>query len=469
MVTIASHSETMTDTDPVASSKEFDRTTAFFPQILPDELIVSVISRYSFLTQRDRKGTNEALFAQARKNVAYDLPLGIVRLAEAAGSVDPKRLIMEHTLYPFFVALFDERKRDDVMSSMLSDSKVHNKVLGRVSLVPRPEFLRHCEFCDIVLERNFGTKYWQRKHQLPTNLVCVQHRVPLRASSVTTSPGGNKYHPLTSAISGGPPLLPPMNNSSIERFVHLARLGEELLKWGGRARPEFPISLRKLALDVGFRSSLGHDKVDMITLSREFHEDSLDLLALWPWLDKRVVNKANPLWISTHTARDRPLSTVAFTYAVLRSYLELKSQRYAFPTEERDWSDVHIDRSSIARKQQLESLTKTSLESLISEATNQIVAEVPLVRVSTVEIGRRAPEIAHAWRINLDGTFRSMLKERCETVDEFHLRIVRFAVAEAAKEDRRVTLTALRRSIGNRTSEELRKLRTEAEKLESRR
>lgn len=457
----------MIDSSLVASRRRNGRTTAFFPKILPDELIISAVSRYSFLTQQDRKATNKTLFVNGRKHIAYDLPLGVASLAEAVGCLDPKHLIMEHTLYPFFVVLFDDEKRKDVMNAMLNDRKVHNKVLGRVSLVPRPEFLRHCGMCDIENEKRFGTRYWQRTHQLPTSLVCVQHRVPLRASTVATSPGGAQYHPLTPTVANGSPLLPEMDCSSIERFVHLARVGQEFLNWGGRPVPDFAISLRELALDAGFRSNLGYGKVDLIALSKSFHEDSSDLLEVWPWLDKRVVNKLNPLWLSTHTVQNREHSTVAFTYAVLRSYLELKSQRHSFYFEERDWSDVHIDRSSIARRRQLENLPATLLEGLISKAIDEILGEVPLVRVSSKEICRRSPEIEHAWRVNLGGTFRSTLKGHGESIDDFHLRLVRFAVKEAAKENRRIQLSVLRRSIGNRTPEELRALRMKAENMEA--
>lgn len=457
----------MNDSSLVACEGKHGRETAFFPKILPDELIVSAVSRYSFISQQDRRAINKKLFANACKHIAYDLPLGMNSLAKSVESLDPKQLIMKHTLYPFFVVLFDDKKREAVMNAMLKDGTVHNKVFGRLSLVPRPEFLRYCELCDVENEKRFGTRYWQRVHQLPTSLACVQHHVPLYASTVSTSPGGVKYHPLTSAVANGSPLLPEMGGSSIERFVHLARVGQELLNWGGRTKPDFPSSLRELALDAGFRSNQGYGKVALTALSKEFHKDSFDLLNVWSWLKKRAVNKANPNWISIHTVQERGRSTVAFTYAVLRSYLELKIQGYHFSTQEFDWSDVHFDRSSVARRRQLEELPMTSLETLIATAIDQILGEVPLVRVSGMEICRRSPEIAHAWRIDLGGIFRSTLKERSETVEEFHLRLARFAVREAAKDDRRLPLYALARYIGDRTPEKLKALRAEAERLET--
>lgn len=439
-------------------------TSPFFPPILADELLLSAVARFSSLSRMDSYSTNEALFARRKVRFAYDLPIGVASLAKSIGASDPAQLIREHTLYPFFVALLERRQRDEVLRAMLSDLKVHNKVLGRLSHVPRPEFLRFCPACDLANEANAGMRYWQRRHQLPTSLVCVQHRIPLRASSVTTSSGVQRYELVSERQVQGPPLLPEMGEPSLERFLHLASVGYDLLDWQGKARPAFDPSLRTMALETGYRRGPADDDIENVTLADEFRRDSPDLIRLWPWLNKALDTAGRLGWIRMHTTRDAPPSRVTFTYAVLRSYLQLKRTSFFFPTETRDWTGIHVDLSAVERRRRMESLTEKELQTLLSTAIDQILLEQPPVRALPTEIFRRSPAIAHAWRIDLGGQFRSLLTDRAESLHSFHLRVIRYALTEASRNDRTLSDSDLLHLLGKRTIDEVRTLRAEVER-----
>lgn len=439
-------------------------TSSFFPPILPDELLLSAVARFSFLSRTDTYTTNETLFGRRKVRFAYDLPIGVVSLARAIGGSDPAQLVREHTLYPFFVALLESEQREELMRAMLSDRKVHNKLFGRISQVPRPEFLRHCPACDRAHEANFGVRYWQRRHQLPTSLVCVEHRIPLRASSVATSSGVQRYELVSEPQVQGPPLLPEMGEPSLERFLHLASVGHDLLNWQGEARPEFEQSLRTMVLETGYRRGPADDDIENIRLADEFRRDSPDLIRLWPWLNKAIDTAGRLGWIRMHTTRDAPPSRVTFTYAVLRSYLQLKRSSFSFPSQTRDWTGIHVDLSAVERRRRMESLTEKELEKLVSTAIDQILLEQPPVRALPTEIFRRSPAIAHAWRIDLGGRFRSLLTDRAESLDSFHLRVIRYALTEASRSDQTLSDSALLHLVGKRTIEEVRALRAEAER-----
>lgn len=165
-----------------------------------------------------------------------------------------------------------------------------------------------------------------------------------------------------------------------------------------------------------------------------------------------------------HTTRDAPPSRVTFTYAVLRSYLELKKTSFFFPTETRDWTGIHVDLSAVERRKKMESLTEKELETLLSTAIDQILLEQPPVRALPTEIFRRSPAIAHAWRIDLGGQFRSLLTDRAESLDSFHLRVIRYALTEASRNDRTLSDSDLQHMLGKRTIDEIRTLRAVVER-----
>lgn len=241
-------------------------------------------------------------------------------------------------------------------------------------------------------------------------------------------------------------------------------MGYDLLNWQKEARPALDPSLRTMALETGYRRGPADDDIENIRLADEFRRDSPDLIRLWPWLNKAFDTAGRLGWIRMHTTRDAPPSRVTFTYAVLRSYLQLKKTNFFFRTETRDWTGIHVDLSAVERRRRMESLTEKELEKLVSTTIDQILLEQPPVRALPTEIFRRSPAIAHAWRIDLGGQFRSLLTDRAESLESFHLRVVRYALTEASRNDRTLSDSDLLHLLGKRTIDEVRKLRAVVER-----
>ncbi len=453
----------MADSFTDLPSRKRQPKVGFFPKMLPDELVYSAVARFSALSLLSFDSISERLFARRYAFPVHDLPAGTCALASSTGVSDAKQLILDHTLYKFFVALKSESAQKQLMSAMLCDGTVHVKVFGRNSLVPRPVRLRRCLSCDQDNERQFGTAFWQRRHQLPTSLVCVEHRLPLYASLVSCARLTQEYRTVPHSDVAGTPLLPVMSDNRFRRYVDLAEKGYALLYWNYPVGTKLKRSLRYLAKQAGYSHKARDRSIAIRRLEADFIADSGDILSLWPWLGSKVSSVRKVNWIRDQLMTTKHQSRCSFTYAVLQSFLSLKNDGYEFELDRLDFTDCHIDLSAKARRLKFEDMAEDRLRKKIFSTVARIKAECPPTRVTAKEIYTRMDMIEQS-SLNLSSNrLRSIVLDYIESGEEIKIRRAQYLILEAERCGRSVTDSDFARVISCRSMDEIRAIRALAQ------
>jgi len=203
----------------------------FFPTSFPDELLYSVIARYSDAVQyRSVLALTMDLFGR-RINFAADFPGYLGALASRLPSehgMSPEKLVWENTLLPYYAYTAKSAVVEKVLAILCEGrrSNIYRTLGLTATKIPKTQYLRYCPQCVMDDRREFGEPYWRRTHQLPGVFVCHIHGIPVVYSSV----------PIRSAT------LP----TSLRTFLDQANTGRD----GTCAPPDSfrPILLR-LALD----------------------------------------------------------------------------------------------------------------------------------------------------------------------------------------------------------------------------
>lgn len=154
----------------------------FFPSSLPDETLLSRVSRYHLLSgNKTINNTFDELFGKPPFPLEQIVPPGIEVLAarlpgEQRNSL--KTLLLENTLLPLFLPYLAPTRA----STNLADdpSEVVSHIPRRVVGMHGEAHL--CLDCVEDDQREHGIPYWHRSHQIPGVSVCWKHQTPLLSS-----------------------------------------------------------------------------------------------------------------------------------------------------------------------------------------------------------------------------------------------------------------------------------------------
>lgn len=153
----------------------------FFPSSLPDETLLSRVSRYHLLSgNKTVPRTFDELFGKPPFPLEQIVPLGIEILAARLPGEqrdELKKLLLENTLLPLFLPYLAPTRP----SNLAVDAS------ELVSHVPRRVVGMHgeahlCLNCVEDDQREHGVPYWHRSHQIPGVSVCWKHKTPLLSS-----------------------------------------------------------------------------------------------------------------------------------------------------------------------------------------------------------------------------------------------------------------------------------------------
>lgn len=161
---------------------------SFFPASLPDETLLSRVSRYHIIAGNATfTATLKQLFGNPQSDFSKIVPHCIDDLAArlpGEPSENARALASTNTLLPLFSPFLGKA------NSGLFDrsSSMH----GAVSRLPRHVVGQHgdsnfCIQCALEDEHEHGVAYWRRAHQAPGVAVCWRHRVRLISSCPTCS------------------------------------------------------------------------------------------------------------------------------------------------------------------------------------------------------------------------------------------------------------------------------------------
>lgn len=217
----------------------------FLPPIRPDELLYSVIARWSKFIGATSNGAAGQHFFGTRMAVATaDLPKGLLGLTErlpARSNLTAHDFVWHTTLFPYFAAYGDLERAARSLDAMISGKGDIHLTLGAAAF--RMRSVRTLRFCPSCNHRDYlecGEIWWSRLFQLPGVLVCPIHEEPLRESLIDLDRAPR--HRFISAEPDNCPLTaPPLcrpDARQMDRLALVARASAGLLNRRGLRRLE---------------------------------------------------------------------------------------------------------------------------------------------------------------------------------------------------------------------------------------
>ncbi|QQZ09609.1 TnsD family Tn7-like transposition protein [Heyndrickxia vini] len=213
---------------------------SFFPSLYKNELIYSVLARYhnhsGNLTINE---TTKDIFGKAKSYIIPDFTTDLEYLHKKIKyflSIELEEMINKHTLFNYYTNFCSQKIKDSIKSKMIINNGSVNfyYLTGQMaSTVKEPQYFRYCPFClteDIKLR---GETYWRGYHQLPSVMLCLEHRAWLENSSVLFRQVDSSIISATEGIClngiSSQPLENKLTNSEIEILYRLGKTSYELL------------------------------------------------------------------------------------------------------------------------------------------------------------------------------------------------------------------------------------------------
>lgn len=419
----------------------------FLPPTYPDELLYSLLARtHRCLDLGGPKRTLDILFGSrsVRAGVALQAHLGALsdRLP-ADRHLSAERLARDFTLFPYLTAFQPEAVRTSVLSALIDGpaNSINVRLGLAASTIRSPIALRYCPACRAEMLQIHCELYWRRVHQLPGVLVCPNHGIALSDSLVV--PGRTGQHEFVAADEDNCPPLQAVpdwtaEGTAIALLTRIARASSQILvdPPNGEAaegrRDQIWDGLRAL----GFGK--GRGRIRQYSLETEFRSVYSPIIPVLP-----AAEPAN--WLVTFLrGRQRAVHPLRHLLLELFIAIRLSGANCPLPMEtapsssrELDW--VASDRQAAAA---------------VRECAEEIRAARPPKRVSAAEIQRRLgkPGWISRRQRKLHLTVQT-LKTVCETVEQFQLRRVAWAVVELMELGLPVRAWRVRKLAGLGTSE----------------
>ena len=198
----------------------------YFPVPYPDELLYSLIARYSVHTglSDNHKAVSRDIFSDGSAVAVPDLPSHLDVFADnvrAVWHVNANEIISTLTLAPFYLPFLEAEKAKLVIKSMKSicGDDIHTRCGIAASSIRQPKYLRYCPQCIEQQLSVYGERYWRRTHQLPGIEICSEHQCRLMDSIHYLHP--KNKHDYVPAISIVYPLkAEPLECKKVELRVY---------------------------------------------------------------------------------------------------------------------------------------------------------------------------------------------------------------------------------------------------------
>ncbi|MFD1951473.1 TniQ family protein [Sphingomonas arantia] len=409
---------------------------SFLIDIQPDELVYSVVARLCEARQIQPTQFNEKYLGSRVTSVSHDVPPRIAQLAALVPNADARSLIENHTLLPFLAATMHQQRRRQVVDD-IAEGKAYFFFMSFSRTTPRATLLRYCLTCDFENRERYGFAYWDRRHQLPTSLVCGRHRTPLLISPISTGTR-RKAGYMTAGNWGGerPTLVPDWQGPRLDRCVRLAQLGYKMLN-ATYDEPRTVGALREIAVRAGYGIAT-RNTIAMSRLTEDLEKRDAFLHRLWPNLGPTMRMPFS--WVAPHLTSSRELHhKPAFTWAVLKTFFETNQQRdHSDVDVEVPWDGVMLEEANLHLDARL---SEDDLVARTTEAAAAIRERRPEQRVTRSEIYRQAPIIGK--RRSLPGVANA-IETSSETAEQFERRRIQRGIQQLLREGGNLTVNGVR-------------------------
>ena len=158
-----------------------------FPTPYPDEVLYSVVARYHRSSGNPIfRQTMDELFGVKKTALSVAFPQRLNVLADRVPSLPFERLLLEHTMYPYYTA-FTSPKNEEAVRTWAKEGKAGSidGFLGQYGTAcGGPTHLRFCPECYAEEIRQYGEGYWHREHQTPGVLFWGRQHQPLAGTMI---------------------------------------------------------------------------------------------------------------------------------------------------------------------------------------------------------------------------------------------------------------------------------------------
>ncbi|MDF1688366.1 MAG: TnsD family Tn7-like transposition protein [Cycloclasticus sp.] len=195
---------------------------SFFPSLLPDEPIYSLVARYhSELGYHSFKDTVTDLFGCRSLAANIELPSKLEVLSERLPwkHLNAGDFIWMHTAVPYYAFFISQELQLRLIQAVKRNSPPSAPaVIGAMTQkIQSAAFLKYCEECVTNDREQFGNAYWHRVHQLPGLKVCPSHNVVLSTTEVSSKSSRLRYEFITLETAlikkRGPLRVPALKNN----------------------------------------------------------------------------------------------------------------------------------------------------------------------------------------------------------------------------------------------------------------
>jgi hypothetical protein len=196
------------------------------PQPLPDELDIGYLGRV--LAINGLGEGRQAKFALRQFHALTDKPSDATPLAELLSDVaglSAEHFVCAHTMLPL-------RRAITTFYANIEHGSLKRRSLllwGDRALIRSESYL--CEHCVARDMRKHGISYWRRSHQVPGQLWCPEHKLPLRFDADSRAFLNSPVGVLGASIELQAPMVSEaMNCSAVNRFLGIANWLMDLKK-----------------------------------------------------------------------------------------------------------------------------------------------------------------------------------------------------------------------------------------------
>lgn len=199
---------------------------SYFPTPYPEEWWWSVLCRYFVRSgYRNHATAMKELSPSRSKSVGRLFPAGdiyevVVQLP--APLFSSERIILQHTLAPYYLRFYPSEKKTQVLAALLSGQSAGLTSIELTTPDGR-QGLKWCPACRQEDTTAYGEPYWHRAHQIPLLSLCPRHGCRLMLHEVPFSRLSELFLPLC-AIPDAPPAiqLPALGSAAIFNSLRLS-------------------------------------------------------------------------------------------------------------------------------------------------------------------------------------------------------------------------------------------------------
>lgn len=161
----------------------------YFPEIYPDELLYSQLSRYY-----SKSGYMAYIFAaqelfmdkHVRPDIEFVNRFTTDALNVITGNISINDIVTKHTMFPYYGRFLKSDRREKAYSALVNMSGNYHNLLA-VPKLNTERYLRYCPLCAKEDRKEYGETYWHRSHQMIGVDICPVHYCVLQNSNALIS------------------------------------------------------------------------------------------------------------------------------------------------------------------------------------------------------------------------------------------------------------------------------------------